>query len=215
MLWASSMPCNLPADEAIPIGRYGHLQRRARENGLPHGPVVPLRPAHADHLRHPLQLLAAGRRQRRLLRADPQFPPAVVAAAVSVRRFARGVHHLHRGPRPPAAGARARHHVPAACHFAAHGAPRLPERRAGEPAGELQQPEELLGFAAGGAHQALSGLREDRHPRRRLLQPALDQPAADRERVLQPDPARSAASSRRAPAARAARARRRVRRGAA
>jgi len=23
MLWASSMPCNLPADEAIPIGRYG------------------------------------------------------------------------------------------------------------------------------------------------------------------------------------------------
>ncbi|HEU4442015.1 MAG TPA: glutamate--cysteine ligase, partial [Burkholderiales bacterium] len=23
VLWASSMPCNLPADEAIPIGRYG------------------------------------------------------------------------------------------------------------------------------------------------------------------------------------------------
>src|SRR5918998_4349704 len=23
LLWASSMPCNLPADEAIPIGRYG------------------------------------------------------------------------------------------------------------------------------------------------------------------------------------------------
>jgi glutamate--cysteine ligase len=23
LLWASSMPCNLPADEAIPVGRYG------------------------------------------------------------------------------------------------------------------------------------------------------------------------------------------------
>ena len=105
MLWAASMPCNLPADDAIPIGRYGTLEHRAREDRVPHGLVVPLRPAHADHLRHPLQLLAAGHRQRRLLRADPQFPPPVVAAAVSLRRLARGVHELRRGPRARAAGA--------------------------------------------------------------------------------------------------------------
>ena len=32
MLWCASMPCGLPADDAIPIGRYGTLQRRPRED---------------------------------------------------------------------------------------------------------------------------------------------------------------------------------------
>ena len=59
MLWASSMRATCRptrrSDRAL-----RHLQRRPREDRLPHGPVVPLRPAHADHLRHPLQLLGAG-----------------------------------------------------------------------------------------------------------------------------------------------------------
>ena len=61
-----------------PAGRRGdsaralrHVQRRAGENRLPHGPFVPLRPAHADHLGHSLQLLDCRDRERRLLRADP------------------------------------------------------------------------------------------------------------------------------------------------
>ena len=60
LLWCASMPCRLPADEAIPIGRYGTLQRRPRQERLPDGSFASLRPAHADDLRHPLQLLAAG-----------------------------------------------------------------------------------------------------------------------------------------------------------
>ena len=141
-----------------------HFERRPREDRVPHRPVAPLRPAHADDLRHPLQLLAARRRQRRLLRADPQFPPPVVAAALSLRRLARGLHQLRRGPRARAEGAFARHALPAARDLAAHGPPRLPERRAGEPDRELQQPEELRRVAARGADQALPALREHRHP---------------------------------------------------
>ena len=60
----ASMPCSLPADDEIPIGRYGTLQRRPREERVPHGPRASLRPAHADDLGHPLQLVAAGRHER-------------------------------------------------------------------------------------------------------------------------------------------------------
>ncbi len=41
------------------------LQRRAREDRVPHGPRASLRPAHADHLGHPLQLVAARRARTR------------------------------------------------------------------------------------------------------------------------------------------------------
>ncbi len=51
---------SLPADDAIPIGQLRQLQRRPGEERLPHRPRLPLRPAHADDLRHPLQLVAAG-----------------------------------------------------------------------------------------------------------------------------------------------------------
>ena len=59
LLWGGSMPCRLPADDKIPIGQLRHVQRRPRQERLPHGPVASLRPAHADDLRHPLQLVAA------------------------------------------------------------------------------------------------------------------------------------------------------------
>ena len=95
----ASMPCGLPTDETIPIGRYGTLERRPREERLPHGPGPPLRPAHADDLGHPLQLVAARRDERRVLRADPQLPAPLVPAAVPVRRLAGGVLELRRRPR--------------------------------------------------------------------------------------------------------------------
>ena len=63
MLWVSSMPCGLPADETIPIGALRLVERRPRQERLPDGPGASLRPPHADHLGHPLQLVdARGRR---------------------------------------------------------------------------------------------------------------------------------------------------------
>jgi glutamate--cysteine ligase len=59
MLWVSSMPCNLPADENIPDRPLWLVERGPRQERVPHGLGAPLRPAHADHLRHPLQLVAA------------------------------------------------------------------------------------------------------------------------------------------------------------
>jgi hypothetical protein len=108
-MWVASMPCGLPADETIPLGALRHLQRRARQERLPHGPGPPLRPAHADHLGHPLQLVAAGAGQRRVLRAHPQLPPPQLPAAVALRRLAGGVRELRAGPQARAAAAGRRH----------------------------------------------------------------------------------------------------------
>ena len=120
------------ADDADPDRPLRHLQRRPREDRLPHGPRAPLRPAHADDLGHPLQLLAARHRSNEeyfaLIR---NFRRTVVAAALSLRRLARGVRELRRRARQhELQRARAGHAVPAVRHVAAHGAPRLPERRA-------------------------------------------------------------------------------------
>ena len=65
MLWVSSMPCTAAGRRDDPDRPLRLVQRRPRQERLPHGPGAPLRPAHADHLGHPLQLVAAGRRQRR------------------------------------------------------------------------------------------------------------------------------------------------------
>ena len=138
--------------------------------------------------------------QRSVLRADPQFPAAFLAAALPFRRLACGVRELRRRPAARARAPRRGHALPAACDLAAHGAARLPERRAVLARGELQQPRKLRGLAAGGADQALSGLRSGRHPRRRRLPPARHQPAADRERVLRNHPAQARDPARRAAA---------------
>jgi glutamate--cysteine ligase len=74
VLWVSSMPCGLPTDETIPLARYGSPTWAAPKR-VPHGPGPPLWAAHADHLGHPLQLVAARREQRAVFRADPQLPP--------------------------------------------------------------------------------------------------------------------------------------------
>ena len=152
--------------------------------------------------------------QRGVLRADPQLPAPFLVAALPLRRLARGVRELRRRPGARARAAERGHALPAPRDFAAHGPAGLPERRAVLARGELQQPRKLRRFAAGGADQALPGLRGDRHSRRRRLPPARHQPAADRERVLRHDPAEARDPARRAAAARVARSRRRVCRGA-
>ena len=112
----ASMPCGLPTDETIPIGRYGSSNVGPRQERLPHGPGPPLRPAHADDLGHPLQLVAARRLERRVFRADPQLPPPRVPAAVPVRRLAGRLFELRR--RPPARAAGARPRTPCTCRMA-------------------------------------------------------------------------------------------------
>ena len=72
------------------------LQHRPRQDRVPHRPLQPLRPAHAGDQRHPLQLVAAGPGQRRVLRAHPQLPAPRLAALLPVRRLARGVPELRR-----------------------------------------------------------------------------------------------------------------------
>src|SRR5919197_3970756 len=139
-----------------------HLERRTRENGLSPGARTPLWAAHAGDLRHPLQLLAARRGRRAVLRADPQFPPQLVAAPLPLRRLARGVLELRRRPPARAHRARTRHALRAACDVAAHGAPRLPKRRAGLALRELQQPARLHRVALRSTDSSLSAVRENR-----------------------------------------------------
>jgi glutamate--cysteine ligase len=61
MLWCASMPCGLPGDDAIPIGQYGTSNIGRAKSVYRAGLGLPLRPAHADDLGHPLQLLASRR----------------------------------------------------------------------------------------------------------------------------------------------------------
>ncbi len=59
MLWSSSMPCRLPADDDIPLGQYGSFQCGKAQDGVPNGPFTALRPPDANHLGRALQLFAA------------------------------------------------------------------------------------------------------------------------------------------------------------
>jgi len=73
VLWCSSMPCNLPADDAIPIGRYGTSNVGRAKTVYRTGLTYRYGPAHADHLRHPLQPVDPGDDERAVLRADRNF----------------------------------------------------------------------------------------------------------------------------------------------
>ena len=224
MLWCASMPCGLPADDSDSHRPLRQLQRRPREDRVPQRPrrtatagacrpspastttsrclrgLGAARPTERD--RAYFALIRNFRRHSWLLLYLFGASPAVCASFVAGRE-----HEL--------ADADARHAVPAVRHVAAHGAARLPERRAGVARGELQQPGELR------ARRCRTRSPRPYPPyeaigiaRRRRVPPARHEPAADRERVLRHDPPEAHHPPRRAAAARAARARRRVRRGA-
>ena len=210
------MPCGLPADDAIPIGRYGSSNVGRAKTVYRMGLVASLRPAHADDLRHPLQLLAAEAcnpttRTSRLIRnfrrhswlllylfgASPAVCSSFVAGrAHELERLSEGTLYL-----PYATSLRMG---------------RLGYQSDAQSSLAVSY-NSLESYAASlerGADRAVPAVRGDRHPRRQRLPAARDQPPADRERVLRHHPPQARDPARRTPAARAARARRRVRRGA-
>ena len=109
-----SMPCNLPADENIPIGRYGSSNvgraKSVYRMGLAHRYGRRMQTISGIHYNWSLPGVSSDA----VLRADPQLPPPRLPAAVPVRRLAGGVLELRRRPRARAADAARRHHVHAA-----------------------------------------------------------------------------------------------------
>ncbi len=215
LMWASSMPCLLPADETIPIGRYGasnigraksvyrmglshrYGRRMQTISGIHYNWSMPGL-NNADHF----ALIRNFRRHAFLLLTLFGASPALCASFVAGRE-----HGLQTADR--------RHAAHAARHLAAHGPAGLPERRAGL-AGSVSY-NSLDGYAASlqdaltrpyAAYEKVGIMQPGRR-----VQPALDHAAADRERVLRHDPPQAHDPLRRAPAACAARARRRVHRG--
>ena len=193
MLWVASMPCGLPPDETIPIGRYGTSNvgraKSVYRMGLGHRYGRRMQTISGIHYNWSMPgvsneeyfaLIRNFRRHSFLLLYLFGASPAVCSTFVAGR-----AHELQ--------SLDERHAAHAARHLAAHGAARLPERCAVVARGQLQQPRELRRVAAGRADPALSALRGGRHPQPgRRVQPARDHAAADRERVLRHDPARSA-----------------------
>ena len=191
------------------------LEHRPRQERLPHRAGPPLRAAHADDLGHPLQLVDARPVERRLLRPDPQLQAPGLPADVSLRCIAGGVLELRGRPAARPAEPVRQHARPAPSHLAAHGAPGLPERCPVDAGRELQQPGQLRRFAARRVDAAPCRIRGHRRAQSRWrIQPAGDDAAADRERVLRQHPPETRDRQRRAAAACAALARRGVHRGA-
>ena len=91
MLWVASMPCGLPPDETIPIGRYGTSNvgraKSVYRMGLGHRYGRRMQTISGIHYNWSMP----GIDNERVLRADPQFPPPFVPAAVPVRRVAGGL----------------------------------------------------------------------------------------------------------------------------
>ena len=215
LLWCASMPCRLPDEAGIPIGRYGssnvgraksvyrtglahrYGKRMQTISGIHYNFSLPDRRSNDDYF----ALIRNFRRNSWLLLYLFGASPAVCAS------FVAGA--LARAP-----AALRGHAVPALRDVAADGAARLSERRAILARGELQQPRVATRRRCRrrsrrpyAAYEAI-GVRCGRR-----LPPARHEPAADRERVLRNDPAEARDPAGRAAAARAARARRRVCRG--
>ena len=219
LLWCCQHAVPPAADDAIPIGRYGNSNvgraKTVYRTGLAHRYGRRMQTISGIHYNFSLPGTHVG---RRVLRADPQLPPPLLAAALPVRRLARGVRELRRRPRPRAAAAARRARCTCRtrrrCAWAASAtrATRRPRSRVSY--NSLRQ---LRGVARRRADAAR--IRRTRRSAcataERRIPPARHHAAADRERVLRHDPAEAPHPARRAAAARAARARRRVRRSAA
>ncbi len=76
LLWVASMPCRLPADDAIPLGRYGTSNvgraKTVYRMGLSHRYGRRMQTISGIHYNFSLP---DARQQRRLFRADPQLSP--------------------------------------------------------------------------------------------------------------------------------------------
>ena len=175
LLWGTSMPCGLPADDDIPLGRYGRSNlgraKTVYRNGLAHRYGRRMQTISGVHYNFSMpdaawpilqqaEAAAAPHRlpDRRVFSPDPQLQAPFLAAALPVRRVADGMPQFRRRPAARTAGVQHRHAVPARGHLLAHGAAGLSERCAGIPRGELQQSEELRGIAQCSADQTLSAV---------------------------------------------------------
>ena len=130
MLWVASMPCGLPADETIPIGNYGTSNvghaKSVYRMGLAHRYGRRMQTISGIHYNWSMPgldtdryfgLIRNFRRHAFLLIYLFGASPAVCSSFVADRP-----HDLQPLARRPGA---------TACHLAAHGSHRLPERRAG------------------------------------------------------------------------------------
>jgi glutamate--cysteine ligase len=215
LLWVSSMPCGLPADETIPIGRYGSSNvgraKSVYRMGLAHRYGRRMQTISGIHYNWSLP----GVSSEQYFGADPQLPPPRLPAAVPVRRLAGACSSFVAGRQHELQTlATARMYMP---HGTSLRMGRLGYQSDAQASLAVSY-NSLDGYAASlqdALTRPVSGLRGHRHrqPGRRL-QPARHQPAADRERVLRHHPPQARDPPRRASAACAARARRRVRRGA-
>ena len=215
ILWCASMPCNLPADDAIPIGRYGSSNsgrlKTVYRIGLAWRYGRRMQTISGIHYNFSLP----GDDQRELLRADPQLPAHVVAADLPLRRVARGVRQLRR--RQP--------HELQPLEQGTLYLPHATSLRMGRLGYQSDAQATLAvsynSLASYGA-SLYEALTVPYPPYEKIgiqgpataIPPARHQPAADRERVLHHHPRQAPHAARRAAAARAARARRRVRRSA-
>ena len=131
-----------------PLGLVWALQRWHGQACLPPRLGSSLRRAHADHLRHSLQLVPARRQHRRLPGPHPQFPSPRICVADAFWRFAGGDAGLRTWPRSWPAALGPPDLAPAPCHVFAHGALGLPKRCPSLAVRELQRPRRLCGIAA-------------------------------------------------------------------
>jgi hypothetical protein len=90
LLWATSMPCQLPPEDRIPIGQYGKSNIGRLKTAYRHGPGAPVWPENADHFRHSLQLLAAGKRVADASTGRPGMGarPTAIRTKATLRSFA-------------------------------------------------------------------------------------------------------------------------------
>ena len=231
MLWPLSMPCRLARRSRHRHRAIRQFECRAHEDDLSRGPRQSLRSLYAGHRGYSLQLLAArgilaavgghhGTGQqpatevRFLFGRRAQCAPARLVDSLSIWRVARDLRQFPArcGCRPRAT--RQRHLRRPLCDLVAHERPGVSEFQPVVAQRVGQQPAAIHSRSESRHRNPESRLRGNRCEGGRRIPAAERQPAADRERVLQHDPAEARGALGRA-AHRGARARRhRVRRAA-
>ena len=206
LLWPASMPCELPADDEIPIADYGPSNlgrmKTVYRRGLGHRYGRAMQAIAGVHFNYSLppafwpEYRAFERRSEPLCGvslgrahgARAQLSPLRVARDVPDRRLAGALPLVSAGRPRAARRARFRDVVCAVCDLAAHERLGLPQ----QDARTLEHPREFAGRIPRGHPQRRddrgAALRGDRRRRRRRVSAAQREHPADRERVLQHDP---------------------------
>jgi glutamate--cysteine ligase len=219
LLWVGSMPCSLPADETIPIGRYGTSNigraKSVYRMGLGHRYGRRMQTISGIHYNWSMPglgndeyfgLIRNFRRHSFLLLTLFGASPALCSSFTAGREHRLqplGEHTLHLPHATSLRMGRLGYQSDAPARQCVSSGNRAGPCEATWR--ELQRPGRLRGIASRGADPAIPSVRgAGRLQPRRRVQPARHQPAADRERVLRNDPAQARHPARRAAAACAA-----------